>query len=51
MRKNFVPCNFIESSANAIKADRHSMIGTCTHVNSATLPTELQNCWSWNRRM
>ena len=51
MRKNFVPCSFMESNASAISAARHSMTGTCTHVNSATLPTELQNCWSWNRRM
>ena len=41
----------MESNAKAIAADRNSMIGTCTQVNSATLPTELQNCWSWNRRM
>ena len=34
-----------------IAAARNSMTGTCTQVNSATLPTELQNCWSWNRRM
>ena len=51
MRKNFAPCSFMESKAKAIAADRNSMIGTCTQVNSATLPTELQNCWSWNRRM
>ena len=51
MRKNFVPCSFMESSARAIAAARNSMIGTWTTVNSATLPTALQNCWSWNRRM
>ena len=51
MRKNFAPCSFMESNARAIAADRNSMIGTWTAVNSATLPTELQNCWSWNRRM
>lgn len=50
MRKNFAPCSFMESNARAIAADRNSMIGTCTIVNSATLPTELQNCWSCNRR-
>ena len=50
MRKNLVPCSFIESNARAIKADRHSMIGTCTHVNRATRPTLLQNWPSPNRR-
>ena len=46
MRKNFAPCQLHGSNAKAIAADRNSMIGTCTQVNSATLPTELQNCWS-----
>ena len=50
IRKNLVPCSFIESNARAIKADRHSMIGTCTHVNRATRPTLLQNWPSPNRR-
>ena len=51
MRKNFAPCSFMESKAKAIAADRNSMMGTCTMVNRATRHTELQNCWSWNRRM
>ena len=51
MRKNFMPCSFIESSASAINAASPSMIGTCTSVKITTLPTELQNSGSWNRRV
>ena len=50
IRKNLVPCNFMESRANAIAAARNSMTGTCTTVNSATRPTALQNCRSCSRR-
>ena len=50
IRKNFVPCNFIESKHRAIAAARNNMIGTCTTVNKATRPTLLQNCASPNKR-
>ena len=44
MRKNLAPCSFMESNARAIAADRHSMMGTCTHSEQghATIH-ELQN--------
>lgn len=51
IRKNFMPCSFMESNASAISAARPSMIGTCTTVKMATRPTALQNSGSWKSRV